>query len=178
MATIHSRKYYAPKIWSYTVYTYAVLCYCVVYLIVAESLSFFPSFFLVFISHLSFSLTVTWAKAWLQVWSMFKVWACASCFVLATPPPLSLSVRNPKDSADKWTNCNVNLSFIIVTCPSLVSPGQNKKIVISPGQNNSPGQNKKTWTMDGTRCAMNLHLVLSVQNAEPCGRSLFALYLG
>ena len=26
--------------------------------------------------------------------------------------------------------------------------------------------------MDRMSCAMNLHLILSVQNAEPCGRSL------
>ena len=44
----------------------------------------FPSLFL------SFSLTLTQAKV-CQVRSSYKIWSCASCFVLATPPCVYLS---------------------------------------------------------------------------------------
>ena len=67
---------------------------------------------------LSFPLFIFFLSQWLwlglrsdcQVWSMSKIWACALCFALATPPPLppSLSCFHYL-----WTLWKYMLTFIL-----------------------------------------------------------------
>ena len=70
-----------------------------------------PPFFLVFISHISFSLSVTWVRSDCQVWSMFKIWAFMRLALPAcrtpppSPPPSNIHTHNPE-------SVNSNILFL------------------------------------------------------------------
>ena len=79
---------------------------------------FSPSFFLVFISHFSLSVTLTRFKVWLSglEQACYKLSLCAYHFALAAPPPLSHLVWWGLSSplVSWWKNINISYVMLIL----------------------------------------------------------------